>query len=382
MPTLLSTHPPGLIEAVLDDVGIALAIVDNAGRVVVANRAAFRIFGEEHPMLRMPFAEWRRSFRFQDSQGRDIPIEDGFLMRLLAGQPMEPQDVQVILPDGRRKWLHGAGYQFSVLGLTGVLIVIADETEQVELRRRAEHLQRLESAGVLAAGLAHDFNNMLGVVSGNAALALTDLGEPEATRECLQQISLAVKKGTDLVKRLLQFSRTGALQKNSVQINQVVETAVELVRPIVGRNVRLTVKLHPDLPAIEAAPREIEQVLVNLLLNALDAMPNGGELTVQTELSGPDAITTQEGEKPEGFIAISVADNGVGIPESLQRKIFEPFFTTKPPGKGAGLGLTIAHGIVRQHCGSIKVQSQPSAGTTFTIYLPVRTTSTSAGEAA
>jgi signal transduction histidine kinase len=331
---------------------------------------ALRTFGEDDLLPGGSFTEWRRSFRVQDSEGRDIPVEECALMRLLAGQPMEPQDLHVILPDGRRKWLHVSGYQFSVVGLSGILVAISDETEQVELRRSAERFQRLESAGVLAAGLAHDFNNLLEVVSGNAALALTDPGVPEATRERLRQMALTVKKGSDLVRRLIRFSHTGELRKQLVQINQVVETAVDLVRPMI-RSVRLTVNLHPDLPSIEASPREIEQVLVNLLLNALDAMPTGGELTVETELSGPDEVPAHEGEKPEGFVAIHVADNGVGIPESLQPKIFEPFFTTKPPGKGVGFGLATAYRIVSQHYGSITVQSQPGTGTRFTIYLPV-----------
>jgi two-component system, cell cycle sensor histidine kinase and response regulator CckA len=382
MPTLLSTHSPGLIEAILDDVGVALAVVDHTGRVVLANRAARRTFGDENPAQGLAFAEWRRRFRFQDSQGRDIPTEDCALVRLLAGQPQEAQELRVILPDGRQKWLHAAGHRFSVLGLIGVLVVIADETEQVELRRSAEQFQRLESAGVLAAGLAHDFNNMLTVAGESAALALTDPGVPEVTRERLRQVSLAVKKGSELVGRLVQFSHTRELQKRSVQMNRVVEAAVELVRPTVGSKVRLTVKLHPDLPSIEAAPSEIEQVLVNLLLNALDAMPTGGVITVETQLSGPEAVTCHEEEPPEGFITISVADNGVGIPESLQAMIFEPFFTTKPLGKGAGLGLSVAYGIVRQHQGSIKVESRPGAGTKFTIYLPVKKTSGSSIEAA
>jgi signal transduction histidine kinase len=118
------------------------------------------------------------------------------------------------------------------------------------------------------------------------------------------------------------------------------------------------------------------------MLNALDAMPTGGELTVETKLSAPDAVTRYAGERPEGFIAISVADNGVGIPESLQPMLFEPFFTTKPSGKGVGLGLATAYGIVRQHQGSIEVESQPGAGTRFTVYLPIRSTSASAGKAA
>jgi len=376
MPALLGAHPPGLIEAILDDVGVALMIVNNEGRVVLANRAALRILGEKEVGDGLTFAEWRRTYRIQDTQGRDIPVEECALTRLLAGEAVEPQDLRIILPDGRSKWLHAAGHRFSVLGLSGVLIVICDETEQVDLRRTAEQLQRLEAAGVLAGGLAHDFNNMLAVVTENLSLALADPEVPEATRQRLQQMSLALRKGSDLVSRLVQFSHTHEIETRPVQMNRVVETALELVRPMLGNNVRLATHLHPGLPAIEAAPAEIEQVLVNLVLNALDAMPSGGELTVETDLAGPDAVSCHPGERPEQFITISVADNGIGIPESLQAMIFEPFFTTKPPGKGAGLGLATAYGIVRQHHGSIKVLSQPGAGTKFTIYLPVRKAST------
>jgi signal transduction histidine kinase len=376
MPTLLGTQPPGLIEAVLDDVGVALAIVDKTGKVVLANRAAHRIF-DDTDIVGADFAEWRRSYRFQDSQGRNMPTETCPLTRMLAGEPVEPQDVHVIFPDGRSKWVHSAGHKFSVFGLTGVLVVICDETEQVELRRTNEQLRRLEAAGVLAGGLAHDFNNMLSVVSEHAALALADPGLPETTRARLQLMSLAVKKTADLVNRLVQFSRTQDLPTRWVEVNQMVETGLALVRPMVGSKIRLKTVLHPDLPAIEAAPAEIEQVLVNLVLNALEAMPEGGELTVATDLAGRDAVSCHEGERPEGFVSISVSDTGIGIPESLQSMIFEPFFTTKPPGKGAGLGLSSAYGIVRQHHGSIKVQSQPGSGTKFSIYLPVRKTSAS-----
>src|SRR5262249_1612328 len=127
MPTLLSSHPPGVIEDVLDDVGIALMIVDNIGRMVLANRVALRTFGEDDLVPGGSFTEWRHTFRFQDSEGRDIPVEECALMRLLGGQPMEPQDLHIILPDGPRKWLHASGYQFSVVGLTGILVAIADE---------------------------------------------------------------------------------------------------------------------------------------------------------------------------------------------------------------------------------------------------------------
>lgn len=375
MPSLLGTRPPGLIEAVLDQVGVALAIIDKQGHVVLANHAAHRILDEAMPLDGKHFAEVRRKYRFQDSEGHDIPFESCMMSRLLAGEAVEPQDVRVIFPDGRTKWLHGAGHQFSVLGLTGVLVVITDETEQVELRRAAEQFHRLEAAAVLTGGLAHDFNNMLTIVNEHLALALTDPGVPEETLQRLQQMSRALGKGRDLVGRLVQFSHTQDFERRVVDMNQVVETTLELMRPMLENKVRLRVELRSGLPSIEVAPAGIEQVLVNLILNALDAMPKGGELVVETGLAGPDAVSHYEGERPETFISISVADNGIGIPESMQPMIFEPFFTTKPPGKGAGLGLASAYGIIRRHRGSIKVKSQPGNGTQFTIYLPVEKTS-------
>jgi two-component system cell cycle sensor histidine kinase/response regulator CckA len=381
MPSLFSTHPPGLIAAVLDEVGVALAVVDKDGHIVSANRAAHRMLGEEVQIAGTHFADVRRAYRFQDAEGRDIPIETCMLTRLLAGEAVEPQDLHVILPDGRSEWLHGAGHKFSVAGLTGVLMVITDETEQVELRKAAEQFHRLEAAAVLAGGLAHDFNNMLAVVSENANMALADPGVPETTSQRLQQMLLALRKGRDLVGRLVQFSQRQDLEKRLVQMNEVIATSLELVRPMIGKNVHLRTELRPSLPLIEAAAGAIEQVLVNLLLNAIDAMPQGGELALQTDLAGADAVNHHEGERPEGFVSVSVSDSGVGIPEGMQAIVFEPFFTTKPPGKGAGLGLATSYGIIRQHQGSIKVQSRPG-DTKFTIYLPVTKKFSPANEAA
>ena len=383
MPTLLGIHPPGLIEAILDDVGIALFVVNKDHRIVMANKAALRLVGlEELPEEGLNFAKERRRYRIEDDQGQELPIENSPLARLLGGEPVEAQDLHVQMPDGAHRWLHVAGHSFSVMGLNGALVVIADETKQVEMRLATEQFKRLESAGVLAGGLAHDFNNMLAVASENAALVLEDPQLPQSTRERLVQMSAALGRGKDLVSRLVQFSRVQDYERRPVQINQVVEATLQLVRPMLGSNIRLYSDFHPGLPMVEAAPAAIEQVLVNLILNALDAMPEGGQLTVETGLAGPEAVSHHQGERPERFVSISVADNGIGIPDSLQAMIFEPFFTTKPPGKGAGLGLATAYGIIRQHHGSIKVQSQPGSGTRFTIFLPVEKTTASNQEAA
>jgi len=185
----------------------------------------------------------------------------------------------------------------------------------------------------------------------------------------------ALKRGASLAKRLARYSRAQEPQTRAAQINDLVNVALELVHPLLQD--RVSVKTELGLvPAVEVDPSRIEQVLVNLILNALDAMPEGGELTLRTALVeglAAEEIESDEGEgkRATSFVCVTVADTGIGIPKKLQSKIFDPFFTTKPCGKGSGLGLATAYAIVRQHNGFIKVQSTPGAGAKFTIYLPV-----------
>jgi two-component system cell cycle sensor histidine kinase/response regulator CckA len=373
MPSLLGLQPPSVLQSVLDGVGVALAVVDKDGRFVFTNQAMLEMLGEHRESLNgVSVHEWRRGYTFQDVQGRDIPVGSAPLLRALAGEPIEPHYVRVTLPDGRRKWLHAAGHPFSVLGLAGVLVVVTDETEEVELNRTAEHFHRLEAVGVLAGGLAHDFNNMLSVVAENIALALSDPNLPETARIRLQQMALALGKGTTLSQRLLRYSRAHKVEFQLVGINEVVNTALELIHPLLGNATHLKTDLRPGLPVIEADPIEIEQVLVNLFMNALEAMPDGGELEVATQVTRPAATPGAKDGIPQQYILIRVADTGIGIPADLHTRIFEPSFTTKA-GKGAGLGLSSACGAVRQHGGYITVQSSPGAGAKFSIYLPVAT---------
>lgn len=372
MPTLLGLHPEALLQTVLDSVGVAVAVIDKDGKFVFTNQATLEMFGQREDLIGVSLAEWRRNYKFHDRLGREIPAADAPILRALAGEPLRPQFVRITLPDGRSKWLHAAGHQFTVLGLTGVFVIITDETEEVELVRAAEQYHRVEAVGLLAGRLAHDFNNMLSVAAENLALALSDQGVPEGTRTRLQQMALALEKGATLSRRLMQYSRARKLQMQRVSINDVVKTALELVQPLFGNAIRLKIDLQPDLPALEADPGELEQVLVNLFMNALDAMPHGGALEIRTEVARTAATPGDKGrnETARQHVLLTVADTGSGIPEDLHERIFEPSFTTKP-GKGAGLGLSSAHGIVQQHGGHITVQSTPGAGTKFNIYLPV-----------
>jgi signal transduction histidine kinase len=362
--------PQEVLKSVLDNVGVAVAVIDHQGRIVYTNQAACNMFGAP-AAADLPFGEWRHNYKFQDSQGREIPTEQAPLARALAGEDVKPHYVRVTLPDGRVKWLHGASHRFAVLGLTGVLVVATDETEQAELRMALEQAQRIEALGILSGGLAHDLNNLLSILLGNIALALGDAGVHEITRGRLQEMQMALRKGSALVSRLMKYSRKQDTQIRPIQINEVLNASLELVRPLLKSEVGVRTELSNRLPDVQADSSQLEQVFVNLILNALDAMPDGGELSFCTQLVCGDAIPGGNDDKKKQFVLVTVADTGIGIPQNLLPDIFEPFSTTKPIGEGTGLGLSSAQLIVHQHNGHINVQSVSGAGTMFSIYLPV-----------
>jgi len=229
----------------------------------------------------------------------------------------------------------------------------------------------MEAFGVLAGGLVHDFKNILSVLSGNITLGLSDKGVLEITRNRFQEMAVALDKGTALVLRLMQYIRKQPSQIRPVQVNEVANAVLDVMRPLLTNRVRVKVELSEGLPVVQADSSQVEQVLVNLILNALDAMPDGGKLTLGTELTPADGMQEEMNEERSAFVLITVADTGTGIPEHLQSRIFEPFFTTKP-GKGAGLGLSSSQLILKRHHGRMEVQSTPGVGTKFSIYLPVQ----------
>ena len=367
--SLTATDPGTLLLTILDNVGLALAVLDEQGKIVFANRKALTMWGQHSVVQGAFFAEWRSSYRVQDRNGKDVPIENAPILHVLAGKDIGPQDFRVVLPDESVKWMHTISERFSVLGVSGILVIMADETEQVLLRRAVQQFEQFDSLGRLTRGMIHDLNNMFSIVLENLYLARADEGIPQSTRDRLEQIDVALKKGMGLVKKLGQFSRAHELAANPFPINQAVNTALELARPLLRGRIRVNLALNPDLPMIEGDVGEIEQALVNLILNAVDAMPDGGELSLSTELV--NRAPGKGGERSASYVLVTVADTGVGIPENIQPRIFEPFFTTKMDKRGTGLGLPSVYGIIQGHHGEIKVHSVPGQGTQFTIYLPV-----------
>ena len=262
-------------------------------------------------------------------------------------------------------------------GLANVLGAAAErqriEEEIQKHQSQVQHLQRLESVGQLAAGLAHDYNNVLTVIHGHVTLSLAEPGLPPGVADSLTTVLEAVERAAELTRHLLSFSRKQTMELNPVDLNSVVVSVAKLLGRVLGSNIRLNVSPFTCLPAIEADTGMLDQVLLNLAVNARDAMPSGGRLLISTSLEKiGSARTRSHPEAREGeFACLSVTDTGCGIAPATLRHIFDPFFTTKAPGKGTGLGLSTVYGIVKQHQGWVEVDSKPAKGTTFRVYLPV-----------
>jgi signal transduction histidine kinase len=276
----------------------------------------------------------------------------------------------IVRPDGTRRCIHN---RYTVKhwegGPVDRYVVTTDVTEQ---RRMEEHLrqaQKMEAMGRLAAGVAHDFNNYLTVIDSYTDLMRMDL-EPESPMQYeLAEIARATEQSKSLVRQLMAFSRQQMLHPQVLNVNEVINRAEDILRRLAGRDIELVTAYEPDLGMVRADPGQIEQVLLNLVTNARDAIAGTGRITIHTANAESDYTDEKEGE-PVHYVMIAVSDTGAGIDEDTQTHIFEPFFTTKENGAGTGLGLSTVYGIVRQSGGNIKVESEPGCGTTFTIHLP------------
>jgi signal transduction histidine kinase len=254
-----------------------------------------------------------------------------------------------------------------------VLEAIAEDiTDRRVLEDQFRQAQKMEAVGRLAGGVAHDFNNLLMVISGYAEVMLAAFEPDHLLREKALAIQQASDRATTLTRQLLAFSRKQLLELKIVDVNAIVADMERLLRPLIGETVEFVTKLAPEAAHTRADAGQLEQVLMNLVVNARDAMPSGGTLTLQTEKifvdeshrHGPMFI------RPGHYVTLSVSDTGMGMDKETQSRIFEPFFTTKEKGKGTGLGLSTVYGIVKQTGGYVMVQSEERRGTTFQIYLP------------
>jgi PAS domain S-box-containing protein len=246
------------------------------------------------------------------------------------------------------------------------------EKERASLESQLQKSQRLEAIGQLAGGVAHDFNNLLTVINNYAGFAIEELREADPVRADLEEILKAGQRAAGLTRQLLAFSRKQLLAPQVLSLNGVVAGIEGMLRRLIGEDIHIATSLAGDLGTVEADPGQIEQVIVNLAINARDAMPGGGKLTISTaNVTLDEDYATQHSDiTPGEFVLLSVADNGCGMDEETRNRVFEPFFTTKEKGKGTGLGLATVYGIVRQSGGNILIYSEPDLGSTFKVYLP------------
>ena len=250
--------------------------------------------------------------------------------------------------------------------------VLRDITEYKRLQAQFQQAQKMEAVGILAGGVAHDFNNLLNVINGYCELLLEDFAADDSRRNELEQISLAGKRATSLTSQLLAFSRKQIMQPEFLDLNSVIAGMNVMLRRLIRENIELMVIPQQGLGLINADPGQIQQVIMNLAVNARDAMPQGGKLTIETSnvYLDEECVREHPAVKPGSYVMMAISDNGIGMNENTRSHLFEPFFTTKGKGKGTGLGLSTVYGIVKQSSGFVWVHSEPEKGSAFKIYFP------------
>jgi PAS domain S-box-containing protein len=377
----------GLLEAAPD----AMICVAADGRITLVNAQTERLFGYARDELIGEPVEMLVPDEVRD-------IHPGHRGAYLADPVPRPMGAAMELAGRRRDGTtFPAEISLSAINTDDGLLITAavrDVTERLEihaererlrtqaerdrLERQVQQSQRLESLGQLAGGVAHDFNNLLGVISSYAAFAGKRIKAQQPAEDwqqvCddIEQVKLAAAKAAALTHQLLAFARQEVIQPQPLNLNATVTSIEQLLVRTLGEHVELITDLDPSLPLILADPGQTEQVLVNLAVNARDAMPSGGKLTIETSAIGlAEPAAALSGLSPGPYVLLKISDTGFGIPKDVIGRVFEPFFSTKPKGEGTGLGLATAYGIITQAGGNIHIYSEPGVGTTLRIYLPV-----------
>ncbi len=293
--------------------------------------------------------------------------------RLISGEKVDRIEVMIVARDGKKITVEGSANCRFVKGKpVSTQGIFSNITEYKLLEEQLRLSQKLEAVGRLAGGVAHDFNNMLTVINGYSEYLMSMLKKSDSTYKILEEIIQAGKRAASLTHQLLAFSRKQILQPQVLDLNTVVANIEKMLRRLIGEDIDLTLIPNPAQGSVKIDPTQIDQIIMNLAINARDAMPEGGKLTIETANIELDEVYAKEhvAVKPGPYIILTVSDSGIGMDSETQSHIFEPFFTTKEECKGTGLGLSTVYGIVKQSGGNIWVYSEPGQGTTFKIYLP------------
>jgi len=351
---------------------LGMDVVDDQGNILQANGALQLMLGYDRDEL--------LALRFEDfTHPEDVHLDLGLFREMLRGERSSYEiDKRCIHKSGRVVWAHLTAF---VLPRPGgrpsyQVGILEDITEQRRLEEQLRHAQRMEAVGQLAGGVAHDFNNLLTAITSYCDLAADTLGDDadERLRTSIAGIRGASDRAADLTRQLLAFGRRQVLELTPIDLNAAIEEHAPMLRRLLGEDVEVHLSLDADVGTVTVDVGQLVQVLMNLVANARDAMPDGGTLTIDTENVELDRAPTTLGEVSGPYVLLAVSDTGQGMDAEIRERIFEPFFTTKEEGKGTGLGLSTVLGIVEQSGGRLTVYSEPGLGTTFKIYLPAAAT--------
>ncbi len=358
-----------LLRQIIDANPSLIFVKDWNGRFVLVNQATAHVYGTTVDAL---VGKTDGDFNRNTEEVAHFLRDDRDVMS--SGQPKIIAEEPVTNPAGETRWFQTIKVPLrSPAEGTATLLGVATEiTERKRLEEQLLQSQKMEAVGQLAGGVAHDFNNILTAIVGYTDLLAAELASNVRQLEDLEEIRKAARRAAALTRQLLAFSRKQVLEPRIIDVNAVVLNLDKMLRSLISENIELKTDLADNLGAARADPNQIEQVIMNLAINARDAMPDGGTVTIETgNVTLDDAYAGQHVSViPGEYVMLAVSDTGCGMDAKTQSRIFEPFFTTKPAGRGTGLGLSTVYGIVKQTGGNIWLYSEPGKGTTFKIYLP------------
>jgi hypothetical protein len=362
------------LKALLESLETGIVACDATGALTLFNRATREMHGlPEEPL---PPERWANHYGLFQADGRTpMAKEEIPLYRALHGENLRNVEM-VVVPKGAepRRILASARPIVDAGGRRlGAVAAMHDVTEQRSLEAQFRQAQKMEAVGRLAGGVAHDFNNLLSVILGYTEITLAAGDVAQRVRDNLEEVHEAGQRAAELTRQLLAFSRKQIIEPRVLDLGALVRDMEKMLRRVIGEDIQLTTSLAARIGNVRADPGQIEQILMNLVVNARDAMPGGGTLTLETAEHDIDAAFVRDnpGARAGSYVLLEVRDTGTGIPHEIQGKIFEPFFTTKGEGKGTGLGLATVYGIVKQNGGYIRIESEPGQGTSVRIFLPL-----------
>lgn len=353
-------------RSLVENIDIGVTLVNSHHSIVMTNAAQARISG-------VPVSEILGKKCYEVLLGRDVECEDcPGAMAMVERRPVE-KEIEGTRSDGKRFYLRSRAFPtFGRHGeVTGCIEVIEDITERRQWEDQAHHAAKMEAIGLLAGGVAHDFNNLLTAMMGYSTMLQSQLSEDEPKRAKVAQITRAAERAAALTRQLLALSRKQVLDTRVLDLNEIIAEFQKMMQRMIGPDIEIRTSLNPSLGRVKADPSQIEQILLNLAVNARDAMPEGGRLTIETAIVelDEDYARTHTEVKPGPYAMVALSDTGMGMDAKTCSRIFEPFFTTKD--RGTGLGLSTVYGIIKQHRGHVTVYTEVNRGTVFKVYLPM-----------